>query len=63
MAALGDVSRQLAPPTALIALTIPGALGMGDNDFSREAPPKGDNSGGGSGPVLPTFGQIFPAGR
>ena len=64
MAALGDVSRQLAPPPALIALTIPGALGMGDNDFSREVPPKGgDGGGGGGGPVLPTFGQIFPSGR
>lgn len=62
MAALGDVSRQLAPPPALIALTIPGALGMGDNDFSREVPPKGGDGGGG-GPVLPTFGQIFPSGR
>ena len=62
MAALGDVSRQLAPPPALIALTIPGALGMGDNDFSREVPPKGGD-GGPPGPSIPTYGQIFPRGQ
>lgn len=61
MAALGDVSRQLSPPPALIALTIPGALGMGDNDFSREVPPKG--GGGPPGPSIPTYGQIFPRGQ
>ena len=60
MAALGDVSRQLALPPALIALTIPGALGMGDNDFGREVTQSSD--AGGSGPTLPAFGQIFPRG-
>lgn len=61
MAALGDVSRQLDSPPALIALTIPGALGMGDTDFSREVPPKGGDGGG--LPVLPAYGQIFPRGN
>lgn len=61
MAARGDVSREEKPQPALYAATISGALGMGNNDFSRQIPPTG--SGGGTGPTLPTFGQIFPSGR
>lgn len=61
MAALGDVSRDAKMPPAIIALTIAGALGMGDNNYSRELPPKG--GGGGTGPVIPSYGQIFPRGQ
>ena len=58
MAALGDVSRQVQAQPARIAATLAGAL-VGSDDFGREvAPPSG-----GSGPVLPTYGQIFPLGR
>ena len=61
MAARGDVSREEKNLTAPYAATIAGALGMGNDDFSRENPPKA--GGGGTGPTLPTFGQIFPSGR
>lgn len=46
MANLGDVGRQVQPEVVYIALTLPGALGMGNKDISREIPPIG---GGGSG--------------
>jgi len=64
MSALGDVSRQVPTEPARYALTIAGALGLGNDDFSRELPPI---AGGGGGPPpdpgLPTYGQIFPSGR
>ena len=62
MAALGDVGRVVVLPTQLNGLALPGALGVGNVDFSREVPPR-TNSGGGGGPTLPTYGQIFPSGR
>ena len=62
MAALGDVSRDGKAQPALIALTIPGTLGLGNTDYGREAGPK-STTGGSTGPTLPTFGQIFPTGR
>lgn len=60
MAARGDISRaEVTQPTAYSA-TIPGALGIGNTDFSREQPPK--SNGGSVDPPLPTYGQIFPLG-
>lgn len=61
MAALGDVSREVRPPRTLNTMPLPGALGMGDLDFGREVPPKAGS--GGTGPTIPTYGQIFPTGR
>lgn len=61
MAALGDVSRNVWFEPAHYALTIAGALGMGNDDFSREISPRA--GGGDPGPSLPTYGQIFPSGR
>lgn len=61
MAARGDISREEKNLPAPYAATLPGALGVGNDDFSRENPPV--SGGGGTEPTLPTYGQIFPSGR
>lgn len=57
MTAWGDIGRDTPSVPIPYAATIPGALGMGNNDVTRETPPLSRKA------QIPSYGQIFPRGQ